>query len=156
MGVTPLTLDQAQDLVAFVKENGCSPEIAKIASVKKILSTEGAIEQIWVSQRSGHILGFLHLVLGTEGNRGAYYPKPLYRTVRTLFVTPGSRRQKIGSQLLDTVHAYALEQGSPIILADVREDDWESQQFFLHHTYEMIMRWKKQGVAWQRYKKILR
>ena len=93
------------DLAGFIHENQ-GPN--RLSSIKKIRQETKAFEgknQIWIAQSRNRIMGYLWIVSGKKGTRGAHYQKPMYTSINELFIIPSVRRRTIGSQLLQTAHA---------------------------------------------------
>ena len=156
MDISEIRPSEIPELATYVREHHYNSQLSSIKKINTLLSSKEPIGQIWISRFHDHLAGFLYLFHGKKGPRGAFYPKPLYTTIDTLFVLPALRRRKIATSMLEAAQGYAQSQGSPVIYADMPQTNYAAQQFFLYHRFEMIHKWKWQGEAMVRYKMIIR
>ncbi|MHA1712454.1 MAG: GNAT family N-acetyltransferase [Candidatus Ranarchaeia archaeon] len=156
MEIAPINSGLIPKLSVFVRENKSSVRLSSIKKIKTEINSRSRQNWIWLAKTKNRVGGYVWVTKGKIGQRGAHYPKPAYISILELFVAPSLRRRRIGSQLLETVHKHGIQEGSPIFLVDVEQDNWVAQKFLEKNGYEMILRWKWKGNDRLRFKRILR
>lgn len=146
--IRPFQLHEIEQLVELWKASLKDPTAGELETIiddenvqkyrEKIIELHREDEnQILVAEVNGKLLGYIHFLnpMRTRwGLKAKYYWSPIV----TLYVQPGFRRRRIGTQLMQKCLDYLRSKGATRKELDVWADNKEAINFYRKFNFEII------------------